>query len=135
MFEFLGMKQETLVVKLGISFVYGGEDVKDENGEVLFGTHVGTNSSNQFLLEVKGQGNIVVKDPKELEEVLPYTFSVDVAGKEIHYQGKPGTLEKGDLLLIPGNGSFVIAQVKAVDTRNKGARANFKGRKLLTEKV
>lgn len=110
---------------------------KDDEGNTLFGTHVGTNSQNLLILEVKGRDDYVIKSPNELEEVLPYTFSVEIAGKEIHFIGTPDKVKKGDFLLQKSapNGSFQIAQVKAVDTKNKGARSKFKGLKLVTEEV
>ena len=107
----------------------------DEDGKAVFGNHIGTNSENKFIIEVKGTGEIVIKDPKDLEEVLPYTFSVELAGKEIHYIGEPGKVTKGDLLLHKTNGGYAIAQVKAIDTKNKGARSKFNGRRILTEVI
>jgi hypothetical protein len=107
-----------------------------ENGEQLFGTHVGTNSQNMYILEVKGHDTYFIKDPKELEEVLPYTFSVSIGGKDVHYQGQPDKIKKGDYLLIStGNNVPCIGVVTAVDTKNKTARSKFNGVKLVTEKV
>ena len=108
----------------------------DDNGTTVFGTHIGTNSSNQYIIEIKGGGGIVIKDQKDLEEVLPYTFSVNIGGKEIHYIGEPGKLTKGDILLhTPSAGQFTVVVVGAVDTKNKTARSKFKGRKLVTESI
>ena len=108
----------------------------DDNGTTVFGTHIGTNSSNQYIIEIKGGGGIVIKDQKDLEEVLPYTFSVNIGGKEIHYIGEPGKLTKGDILIhTPSAGQFTVVVVGAVDTKNKTARSKFKGRKLVTETI
>ena len=107
----------------------------NEDGKAVFGTHIGTNSENKFIIEVKGTGEILVRDPKDLEEVLPYTFSVEIGGKEIHYIGEPGKLSKGDWLLHKSTKGFDIVQVKAVDTKSKTARAKFNGRRILTEEI
>ena len=108
----------------------------DDNGTTVFGSHIGTNSSNQYIIEIKGGGGIVIKDQKDLEEVLPYTFSVTIGGKEIHYIGEPGKLTKGDILIhTPSAGQFTVVVVGAVDTKNKTARSKFKGRKLVTETI
>ena len=107
----------------------------NDEGEIVFGTHIGTNSENNFIIELKGTGAIVVKSPKELEEVLPYTFSVDIEGKEIHYIGEPGKVSKGDWLLQRVGKGHLVVQVKAVDTKNKAARSKFSGRKLVTEEI
>lgn len=107
----------------------------DESGNTEFGIHVGTNSQNLFILEVRGVDGYVVKDPNELEEVLPYTFSVAVNGKETHYIGEPGRVNEGDWLIMDSGSSYSIAQVKAIDTKFKKAKEKFKGRRILTEPV
>lgn len=104
-----------------------------EDGTTGYGTHIGTNSQNQYLIEEKGTGQILVYAKDKLEEVLPYTFCASIAGKETHYLGKPDTLKKGDVLLYTGSSSPQIAVVTAVDTKCKTARAKFKGAKLVTE--
>lgn len=106
-----------------------------EDGSTGYGTHIGTNSQNQYLIEEKGTGAILVYDKDKLEEVLPYTFSVKVGNSETHYQGSPGTLEVGDVLLSTGGSSLQVAVVSAVDTKNKNARGKFKGVKLVTTAI
>jgi hypothetical protein len=111
--------------------------IKLENGSVTYGTHVGTNSSNQFLIEEKGTGKIILANKSQLEEVLPYTFSVRMNGKNVQFQGEPDKLKKGDILLYTGEGAdnAQVAYVTAVDTKNKTATKSFKGRKILTEEI
>ncbi len=105
------------------------------DGVVAYGTHIGTNSSNQYLIEEKGTGTIHVFDKKDLEEVLPYTFSAKMGTSENHYVGTPGAVSKGDILLYTGSSSPQIAVVTGVDTKNKSARSKFKGAKLATEEI
>lgn len=105
------------------------------DGKVAYGTHIGTNSQNQFLIEEKGTGVIHVFDKKDLEEVVPYTFSASMGGKETHYVGTPGALKKGDVLLYTGSPTPQVAVVSGVDTKNKAARAKFKGSKIVTEAI
>lgn len=105
------------------------------DGTVGYGTHIGTNSQNQYLIEEKGTGAILVFDKNKLEEVLPYTFSAKVGNSENHYQGTPGTLEVGDVLLHTDGGGLQVAVVSALDTKNKNARGKFKGVKLVTQKI
>lgn len=106
-----------------------------EDGSTGYGTHIGTNSQNQYLIEEKGTGAILVFDKDKLEEVLPYTFSAKIGNSETHYQGTPGTLEVGDVLLHTGGGNVHVAVVTAIDTKNKNARGKFKGVKLVTQKI
>ena len=82
---------------------------KKTDGTVGYGSHIGTNSSNQYLIEEKGTNTIHVFDPKELEEVLPYTFSATMNGKETHYIANPGSLKKGDYLLYTSGSQPMIA--------------------------
>ena len=103
--------------------------------KVAYGTHIGTNSSNQYLIEEKGTGTIHVFDKKDLEEVLPYTFSAKMGNSENHYVGTPGAVNKGDILLYTGSSTPQIAVVTGVDTKNKSARSKFKGAKLATEAI
>jgi hypothetical protein len=109
----------------------------DEQGEKVVGMYIGTNSKGMYMLEVDdGRDEYVIKDPGEVEEVVPFTFSVDIQGKEIHYIGEPGKIEQGDFLLHRGSrGSFDIVQVKKIDTKSKQARPKFNGLRLLTENI
>jgi hypothetical protein len=103
------------------------------DGKTAYGTHIGTNSQNQYLIEEKGTGQIHVFEKSALEEVVPYTFSASISGKDTHYVGTPGALQKGDVLLYTGSNTPQVAVVTGVDTKNKSARAKFKGAKIVTE--
>jgi hypothetical protein len=105
------------------------------NGETRYGTHIGTNSQNQYLIEEKTTGTIHVFSKDQLEEVVPYTFSAIMGGKETHYVGTPNALNKGDVLLYTGSTTPQVAVVTGVDTKNKAARAKFKGAKIVTEAI
>ena len=126
--------------------IYEENDVADsktlysltrEDGTIVYGVHVGTNSQNKFLIEVKGTNEIILADKAQLEEVVPYTFKVRITGRDQHFQGEPGKFKKGDVLIYTGNGAdkVEIAMVTAVDTKNKGATGTFKGIKVLTEEL
>ena len=105
------------------------------DGKVAYGTHIGTNSQNQYLIEEKGTGVIHVFDKKDLEEVVPYTFSAKMGNSENHYVGTPGALAKDDILLYTGGGTPQIAVVTGIDTKNKSARSKFKGAKIVTQSI
>lgn len=106
-----------------------------EDGVQYYGIHVGTNTQGHYILELKGKGDYIVKKPSEVEEVVPYTFSLEVSGKEIHYKGELGKVNVGDLLVVKDGKNLSIVAVKAVDTKCKTARSKFKGYRLLTEEV
>lgn len=107
---------------------------KKSDGTDAFGTHIGTNSQNKFLIEEKVTGEIHVLDKKDLEEVLPYTFSAKMGNSETHYIGTPDTLKVDDILLCTSGNTPQIAVVTAVDTKNKSAK-KFKGAKIMTVAV
>jgi hypothetical protein len=106
---------------------------KKEDGTIAYGSHIGTNSSNNYLIEEKGTNNIHVIAPADLEEVLPYTFSAAMNGKETHYVCQPDTVKKGDYLLYTNGTTPQIAVVIAVDTKNKNARSKFRGKRLVLD--
>ncbi len=106
---------------------------KDDSGAEVFGVHIGTDGSNNYVLEVKGGGGIVIRPPSQVEEVIPWTFSVKINGKETHFMGQPGNIKKGDFLMYNCNGTPVLCTVTGVDTKCKTARDKFKGLKLVTE--
>jgi hypothetical protein len=104
------------------------------DNKVAYGTHIGTNSQNKYLIEEKTTGAIHILDKDQLEEVLPYTFSAKLSGSEQHYIGTPGTLKVNDILLCTAGNSPTVAVVTALDTKNKSAR-KFKGAKIVTEAI
>jgi hypothetical protein len=108
---------------------------KDKSGAEVFGRHIGTDGSNNYVLEVVGGGGIVVLPPNEVEEVIPWTFSVKINGKETHFMGQPGNIKKGDFLLYNCNGTPVLCTVTGVDTKCKTAREKFKGLRMVTEDI
>jgi hypothetical protein len=106
------------------------------DGTVGYGTYLATNSANQLVVEEKGTGAILTFNKDQLEEVLPYTFAVKIGKNETHYVGKPGCVEKGDVVMLSGaDTDYSIGRVVAVDTKSKSARAKFKGVKLVTQAI
>lgn len=102
----------------------------------VYGVHIGTDSAGRFLMEEKGTGSIHIVSKDAIEEVLPYTFSVRMNGREQHFQGEAGKLKKGDILLYTAGGAdnFAFAVVKNLDTKNKGAR-EWQGVRVITEAI
>lgn len=106
------------------------------DGTVGYGTYLATNSANQLIVEEKGTGAILTFDKDQLEEVLPYTFAVKIGKNETHYVGKPGCVQKGDVVMLSmADTEYSIGRVTAVDTKNKNARAKFNGVKLVTQAI
>jgi hypothetical protein len=113
--------------------------IKLAEGKTTYGTKVGVNSANKFLMEEKGTGEILVVAPDAVEEIVPHTVSVtplDSDRIESHYMVEPGKLVAGDLVLHGAKGSkiFSIGIVRFVDTKCKTAK-EFRGVKLVTVAV
>lgn len=105
--------------------------------KVIFAHYRGTDSAGNWLMERIGDGGGIMVVAKELcEEVLPYTFSVRMNGREQHFVGEAGKLQKGDILLYTAGGvdNFTFAIVKAVDTKNKVAKV-WEGVRVTTEAI
>lgn len=103
-----------------------------EAGVTKYGHHIGTNSSNKFLIEEKGTGQIHVLDKTDLEEVLPFTFSVTYvdtvpASVPTEFIGEPDKFKKGELLIFKTRSKMHFCTVKDVDTKSRSATATFKG--------
>ena len=91
-----------------------------------FGTKLATNSSGQFVLEMKDTGAVEAFDADKLEEVLPYTIAITPLDRkhfedDLHVTTKKdvkGTIAVGDLI-IPSNGKLhnTLCTVVAVDTK------------------
>ena len=102
----------------------------DKDGQ-HYGTYLATNSSGQYVIEVKQTGHIVTMHPDYLEEVIPWTFSAKSGSTEKHFTGSD-TIEKGDVLLQTRTSKFWV--VSDVNTKSKTA-TKFVGRRVVTEEV
>ena len=108
-----------------------------DSDQEIYASYRGTDSAGNWLMErIGGGGGIIVISKEECEEVLPYTFSVRMNGREQHFIGEAGKLKKGDVLLYTAGGvdNFTFAVVKNVDTKHKGARA-WEGVRVVTEAI
>lgn len=105
----------------------------EENGTTIYATVIGKTEGGMLVLEAKGGVGIFTKPETEVKEVIPYTIDISFDGaKVISYESTKGVLSKGDVV-INETGNFGV--VKGVDTKSKTARPNFKGRRVVTEKI
>lgn len=108
------------------------------SGNKVLGSHVGTDSHGMWLMEDSDSGCIVRRNPKVVIEQVPYTFGVkfETYGKEYHFQGTPGSVKIGDILMRTCSsykGSF--CRVTSVDSLNRYAVKKFEGVRVLTEEI
>lgn len=81
-----------------------------------YGHYLAENGDGRIVL-LMSEGGYEDFDPKDLEEVLPYTIQLEsVDGKRRHYAAPKGNFAAGDLVV---NGCK-LALVVAIDTKEKG---------------
>jgi uncharacterized protein YodC (DUF2158 family) len=101
----------------------------DTAATTYFGTHIGTNSQGHWIMEVKGTGQILAVDKKDVEEVLPYSIGVrfNNNGTTYHYLAEKDKFDVGFYLVKDGSDSgWQIARVVSIDTKSKRATTDFK---------
>jgi hypothetical protein len=106
----------------------------DPHNNTVYGAKLAMNSAGEYVLEIKGTGQITTMDPKLLTEVIPYTFMAKSGSTEKHFIGTEGKLSVGDTLIQTSSATLKIWEVKELDTKKKTA-VKFTGRRIVTEKV
>lgn len=102
------------------------------DGSTKIATKLMEKSNKAWIMELKGSNEVVVVDPKDVSEIVPYTIEVNVAGTSQHYQADEGTYSVDDLFVM--GKTLQLARVVKLDTKNKAAKNTFKPyAKLLVE--
>lgn len=104
--------------------------------ETLYGHKLATNSQGQWVMEIKGTGDVIAVDKATVQEVLPYTIAVQFeSGKQTYsYLAEAGKYQIGDFYILDAPNGRAIVQVTGVDTRSAAATKQFTPiAKLLTE--
>jgi hypothetical protein len=90
-----------------------------------YGYKLAVNSQGQWVMEIKGSGDVIAVDKATVSEVIPYTVGVKFAsnGTIYHYFNEAKDLVKGDALVMEGyaGSNYQIAMVVDVDTKSKNA--------------
>lgn len=106
--------------------------------ETAYGYKLAMNSENKLVMEIKGNGNIVVVNPDDVKEIMPYTISVTSFSGDAarSYTIESGKVAVNDIVLHTPKGSKTVGLgiVTALDTKVKGA-AQFTGSKLVAEHI
>jgi len=120
------------------------EDTVNELYEIKFGTEtaygykLAMNSENKLVMEIKGTGNIIVVNPDDVKEIMPYTITVTSFSGDAqrNYTIEKGKVALNDIVLHMPKGSKTVGLgvVSALDTKVKGA-AQFTGSKLVAEHI
>lgn len=98
----------------------------DESGTEQFASLIGKNENGNYVLEVKGTKNIVVRKPTEVTEVLPHTVDITMTNyngsrSTMSYEVPKDKLKVGDIVVDPTGPS--VGVVKQVDTKSTTAKS------------
>jgi hypothetical protein len=113
-----------------------GKLFKVKKANDAYGIGLAVDSTGQYVLEMKDGSGVCSFSKKEVEVVMPFTFSVQFngVGTEYSYLGKEGSVTVGDLLLkTDGTKGITIAKVTEVNTKSERATNHFEGVKIKTE--
>ena len=94
----------------------------------LYGHYLATNSQGEWVMEVKGSGQIMAVAKDKVEEVLPYTIGVrfNNNGTTYHYLADKDKFTEGFYLVKDTSSSgWQIARVVDVDTKSSKATVEF----------
>lgn len=94
----------------------------------LYGHYLATNSQGEWVMEVKGSGQIMAVAKDKVQEVLPYTIGVrfNNNGTTYHYLADKDKFTEGFYLVKDTSSSgWQIARVVDVDTKSSKATVEF----------
>lgn len=102
--------------------------IGDDFGGVKYGHKLATNSAGKWVMEIKGTGEVITCDKDNIEEVMPYTVSVQFqTGKTVyHYLAEKGSVELNAFYIFDSLHGRAVVQVVKLDTKSPNATAEFK---------
>jgi len=95
---------------------------------VKYGHKLAVNSAGKWVMEIKGTGEVITCDKDDVEEVMPYTVSIQFqTGKQIYsYLAEKGSVELNAFYIFDAPLGRAIAQVVKLDTKSPAASVEFK---------
>lgn len=97
-----------------------------------YGTFLTSDSTGKLVLEMKGSGDVKAFGLAEVEEVLPWTYSVKLTnGNTGTYTGPKDCVKVGDVLFADN----CFGSVTKVNTKQRAHIGPWTGVKLVTEKL
>ena len=105
--------------------------------KTVYGKFLAEDADSKWVMKVEGTGEFVAMDPKDLEEVVPYTvFLKHVNGAVsdgFHFKTTKGSVKVGDLLKVKGYSG--IWEVSKLDTKELNYKDELKGKILQTKEI
>jgi hypothetical protein len=95
---------------------------------VKYGHKLAVNSAGKWVMEIKGTGEVITCDKDDVEEVMPYTVSIQFqTGKQIYsYLAEKDSVELDAFYIFDAPLGRAIAQVVKLDTKSPAASVEFK---------
>lgn len=102
--------------------------INNDFGGVKYGHKLAVNSAGKWVMEIKGTGEVITCDKDDVEEVMPYTVSVQFqTGKQIYnYLAEKGSVELNAFYIFDAPLGRAIVQVVKLDTKSPTASVEFK---------
>lgn len=104
------------------------------DGDVIEGSVIGIKKSGEEIVIEKDNGVILVYNKDDIEEIVPYTVTLlDIASnKRQDFIFTKDTVDIGEMVVYMGGDKVApyVAQVMAINTKNKGAKKTFTGKKI-----
>lgn len=100
--------------------------------QVLYGHKLAINSLGEWVMEVKGTGEVLSVNKDKVQKVMPYTISVQYkeGGTIYSYFNEARDLKVDDFFIntatFDGGGQYQIGRVVAVDTKSESAKTEIK---------
>jgi hypothetical protein len=95
---------------------------------VKYGHKLAVNSAGKWVMEIKGTGEVITCDKDNVEEVMPYTVSVQFqTDKTVYtYLANKDQVELNAFYIFDAALGRAIAQVVKLDTKSPAASVEFK---------
>jgi hypothetical protein len=102
--------------------------IGDDFGGVKYGHKLAVNSAGKWVMEIKGTGEVITCDKDNVEEVMPYTVSVQFqTDKTVYtYLANKDQVELNAFYIFDAALGRAIAQVVKLDTKSPAASVEFK---------
>ena len=112
--------------------------IKISDATIKYGHKLAVDSTGKWVMEIKGTGEVRSYDKSLIEEVMPYTISVQFeSNKQTYsYLANKDQVELNAFYIFDAARGWTIVQVVKLDTKSPDATAEFKPlAKLTTEPV
>lgn len=108
----------------------------DTDGVISYGSKLATDSSGNWVMEIKGTNKVVSAHRDKVTEVLPYSVGVtfNTGAQQYAYLARVGDWAVGDIVVVTGS-TNPFATITAIDTKSPAANKWLTGIKIQGEYI